>query len=107
MDKLDSVSHQGTNCNYNFNGFFSSICGWSNIWIKILSSKSEFSRERDSEERDLEAEEADLAVINVFISRDQVNIALLKKFKTVDVPAQTPRLGMYRKHYRSPWDSVA
>ena len=38
-----------------------------------------------------------LQYINVYISRDQINIALIKKCKTTDIPAVNSAIGYIQK----------
>ena len=56
------------------------------------------SREREIVKKGIERlEKQILLLISVFISRDQVNIALLKKCKMVDVPAVNSAIGKMQK----------
>ena len=60
------------------------------------------SRERDIVKKGIERlEKQILQLISVFISHDQVYISLLKKCKTVDVPAVNSAIGNIQRHFRS------
>ena len=88
-----SISSRYKFCKFRSEGLFSSGWGWTKFQAEISSSKFEFSREGD-----FEAGEADSTINRcVFISRDQVNISLVKKCKTVDVPAVNSAIGNVQK----------
>ena len=52
---------------------------------------------RDREERDQEIREKILQYLNVHLSKDQINIALIKKCKTTDIPAVNSAIGNIQK----------
>ena len=65
-------------------------------WGSLTSNPT--SREREIIRKGIERlEKQILQLISIFISRDQVDIALLKKCKTVDVPAVNSAIGNLQK----------
>ena len=87
QDKLDVVSTQGTSYVY-LDPRDCSPQDRDGQSFRLKSSQvSSSSREREIFKKGIERlEKHILQLIGVFISRNQVNIALLKKCKTVDVP---------------------
>ena len=103
QDKMNSVSPQGANSfNTDPRG-----CSPHTVDGQISGLRSPqanpSSLEREIIKKGIERlEKQILQLINVFISRDQVNIALLKKCKTVDVPAVNSAIGNIQKALQ--WD---
>ena len=65
------------------------------------------SREREVVMKGIERMEKQIKqLINVFISREQVDIALLKKCKTVDVPAVNSAIGNINELFDSGEDEL-
>ena len=61
-------------------------------------------REREVVRKGIERMQKQISqLISVYISQEQVDIALLKKCKTVNVPAVNSAIEMSRELYRSMW----
>ena len=74
-----------------------SNCGWTHTGFRSPQANLS-SREREIIKKGFERlEKQILQLINVSVSRDQVNIALLKKCKSVDVPAVNSAIGNVQK----------
>ena len=88
QEKLHSASPEGMRSSNVIPSDFSPQALDGHISGLRSSQTNQSSREREIVKKGIERlEKQTLQLINVFISRDQVNIALLKKCKTVDVPA--------------------
>ena len=67
-----------------------------------VSASESINRERNSVRKGIERMERQISqLIGAIISKDHVDIALLKKCKTVDVPGETLLLEIFRRLYRN------
>ena len=97
-EKFDSASPQGINSSNISPRDFSPQAVNGQVSGLRSSQTNLSSREREIVKKGIERlEQQILQLINFFISRDQVNIALLKKCKTVDVPAVNYAIGNEQK----------
>ena len=94
QDKLDVVSPQGTRfVSLDPRDMFSQAGDRHSSGLRSPRGDTS-SREREIVKKGIErVEKQILRLIGVFISRDQVSIALLKKCKIVDVPAVNSAIG--------------